>query len=172
METTKNKLPENTKLFFNKLSEYLDTKLLYFGSIQRSDYIDGKSDIDIDIFTDNESSMITKMQHFLHVNKADFQKFIWSLDNKHAYGYKLKYENTEEKIKAEFSIYNEKFKDIVLEEHSRVFIIPLYISILLYFIKLLYYQIGILPGKIYVYFKRKLLNDCMGAKNAKFVVLN
>ena len=50
METTKNDLPPNTKKFFYNLSEYLDTKLLYYGSVQRSDYVPGKSDIDVIIF--------------------------------------------------------------------------------------------------------------------------
>ena len=72
METTKNDLPVNVKKFFYNLSEYLDTKMLYFGSVQRSDYVPGKSDIDIDIFTDNENSIITKMQHFLGSPKSAY----------------------------------------------------------------------------------------------------
>ena len=39
METTKNDLPQKTKLFFYKLSDYLDTKILYFGSVQRTDWL-------------------------------------------------------------------------------------------------------------------------------------
>jgi len=66
METTKNDLPQDIKQFFYKLSDYLDTKLLYYGSVQRSDYVPGKSDIDVDIFTDNPDSLITKLQHFLN----------------------------------------------------------------------------------------------------------
>ena len=69
METTKNDLPPNTKKFFYNLSEYLDTKLLYYGSVQRSDYVPGKSDIDVVIFTDNEFSLMNKLQHYLHLNK-------------------------------------------------------------------------------------------------------
>ena len=68
METTKNKLPTNVKNFFYNLSEYLDTPFLYFGSVQRSDYVPGKSDIDVDVFTDNEYSLMAKMQHYLHVS--------------------------------------------------------------------------------------------------------
>ena len=73
METTKNELPKNAKDFFYKLSDYLDTKFYYFGSVQRTDYVAGKSDIDIDIFTENEHSIITKMQHFLGVSKKEFK---------------------------------------------------------------------------------------------------
>ena len=73
METTKNDLPQKTKLFFYKLSDYLDTKMLYFGSVQRTDYVAGKSDIDVDIFTENEHSIMSKMQHFLGVSKKEFK---------------------------------------------------------------------------------------------------
>ena len=52
METTKNKLSPETKQFFDKLSSYLDTKLYFYGSVQRDDYFDGKSDIDVDILED------------------------------------------------------------------------------------------------------------------------
>ena len=73
METTKNELPKNVRRFFYQLSDYLDTKFLYFGSVQRSDYVPGKSDIDVDVFTDNEYSLMAKMQHYLHVQKNDFK---------------------------------------------------------------------------------------------------
>ena len=52
METTRNELSKNEKKFFEELSNYLETPILFFGSIQRSDYFPGKSDIDVDIFTD------------------------------------------------------------------------------------------------------------------------
>jgi predicted nucleotidyltransferase len=61
METTKNNLPENVKNFFNDLRKYLDTKLLFYGSVQRSDYFPESSDIDVDIFTDNVGSTMSKM---------------------------------------------------------------------------------------------------------------
>jgi len=74
METTKNKLPDDINAFFSKLSKYLDTKLLFYGSVQRSDYFPGSSDIDVDIFTDNVDSTITKLQHFLNVKKSKFKR--------------------------------------------------------------------------------------------------
>ena len=54
METTKNELPYKLKRFFYKLENDLDTKLYFYGSIQRNDYVAGKSDIDVSIFTDND----------------------------------------------------------------------------------------------------------------------
>jgi predicted nucleotidyltransferase len=171
METTKNELPQNVKNFFYHLSEYLDTKFLYFGSVQRSDYIPGKSDIDIDVFTDNEYSLMTKMQHYLHVSKKDFKKVAWIIKDTPTYGYKLKYENKKEGIDAEFSIYNEKFKDVILEEHNSKKVLPIHVTILLFIIKLFYYQIPILTKKTYIYLKRLILNGILG-DDAKFLVLN
>ena len=173
METTKNEFPPNTKKFFHNLSEYLDTKLLYFGSIQRSDYVPGKSDIDIDIFTDNEYSLMTKLQHYLHLNKKSFKKFVYVIDNNTTYGYKVKYRNKKENIKAEFSIYNEKFRDIIVKDHTRKFVLPLYITILLCILKTFYYTVPILSKSFYIEAKRFILNTLFSPDtNTSFIVLD
>jgi hypothetical protein len=173
METTKNELPKNTKLFFYQLSDYLDTKLLYYGSVQRSDYVSGKSDIDVDIFTDNEYSLMAKMQHYLHVSKKDFKKVVWIINDTSTYGYKLKYENEGKGINTEFSIYNEKFKDIILSQHNNKHDLPIYTSILLRILKFLYYQFPLLDKPTYTYFKRVFLNGMLGEDiDPKFLVLD
>ena len=46
------------------MQEYLDTKLYFYGSVQRNDYIDNVSDIDICIFSDNIDSTILKVQQY------------------------------------------------------------------------------------------------------------
>lgn len=172
METTKNELPKNTKLFFHQLSDYLDTKLLYYGSVQRSDYVAGKSDIDVDVFTDNEYSLMAKMQHYLHVSKKDFKKVAWIIVDTPVYGYKLKYENEKEGINAEFSIYNEKFKEHVLGEHNSTKMLPFYVSFLLYILKFCYYQFPILDKKTFAYIKRILINHILrNGNDAKFLVI-
>ena len=173
METTKNELPKNVKDFFYHLSDYLDTKFLYFGSVQRSDYIPGKSDIDVDVFTENEYSLMAKMQHYLHVPKRDFKKVAWILDDIPVYGYKLKYENKKENIYAEFSIYNEKFKELISNEHRSKFVLPFYASILLYVLKFFYYQIPLFDKKTFNDLKRFTLNTAIGRdSDSKFLVLN
>ena len=168
METTKNELPKNVRDFFYHLSDYLDTKFLYFGSVQRSDYIPGKSDIDVDVFTENEYSLMTKMQHYLHVSKRDFKKVVWIIDDMPTYGYKLKYENKKENIIAEFSIYNEKFKELILKEHNSKHVLPFYITIMLFVLKFFYYQLPLLPTDFYLRWKRYVLNDMMGKKESVF----
>ena len=73
METTKNEMDAYSKNFFNKLGNYLDIKIYYYGSIQRNDYFPGKSDIDVDLFTDNVSSIIIKLNNLLGVEKYKFK---------------------------------------------------------------------------------------------------
>ena len=63
---TKN-LPENIRQFFQQMQNYLGTSIYFYGSLMRNDYFHGKSDIDIDIFTENETSMIFRLSHFLSV---------------------------------------------------------------------------------------------------------
>jgi hypothetical protein len=171
METTKNELPLNVKNFFYHLSEYLDTPFLYFGSVQRVDYVHGKSDIDVDVFTDNEYSLMAKMQHYLHVSKKDFKKVAWIINDTPTYGYKLKYERDD--INAEFSIYNEKFKEIILAEHNSKKMLPTHVTVLLYILKFAYYQFPLLDKKTFTYLKRILINNILrDGEDAKFLVLD
>ena len=69
METIKYKLSKKKIEFLQNMQEYLDTKLYFYGSIQRFDYIDNVSDIDICIFTDNMDSTILSLQQYLNVEK-------------------------------------------------------------------------------------------------------
>lgn len=173
METIKNKIPDNTITFFEELSEFLDTKLLFFGSVQRSDYFPGESDIDVDIFTDNEGQTISKMQHFLHVKRSDFKKFVWRLNhnNSIAYGNKIFYKNKEDGIFVEFSIYNEKYKKGILKEHLMKTELPFYASSLLIILKFLFYNLKILDKKTFSYLKKKILSVGIGLPDDQFVVL-
>lgn len=173
METIKNKIPDTTKQFFDELSEYLNTKLLFFGSVQRSDYFPGESDIDVDIFTDNENQTITKLQHFLHVKRKDFKKFVWRLNHNNtiAYGHKIFYKNKEEGIFVEFSIYNEKYKQGILKEHLMKTELPFYASFLLIMLKFLFYNLKILDKNTFTYWKKKILSVGIGLPDDQFVVL-
>jgi predicted nucleotidyltransferase len=95
MENTKNKMPDFAEAFFKKLGDYLDTKVYFFGSVQRVDYFPNSSDIDVDIFTENEHSAILKLQHFLNVKRQDFKKFVYRLHKTKVmvHGYKVKYKD-------------------------------------------------------------------------------
>ena len=134
MNTIRDDFPEDVKQFFKRLENYLDTDLYFYGSVNRSDYVHGKSDIDVVIFTDNEYSMMAKLQHFLHVKRNAFDKVVWKLYGKMIYGYKIKCEKYID-IKCEIAIYNNNFKDDIFGELKRYNNIPLYISVLLFILK-------------------------------------
>lgn len=171
MNTLRNDLPKNIKDFFNNISKYIDNELIFYGSVTRSDYVPGKSDIDVAIFTDNEQSEISKLQQVLHVKRDAFEKIVWKLNGKMIYGYKIMCEKYTE-INCEIAIYNNDFKEVLLDEFNK----PLknqsiFIFALLYILKTFYYHIPLLPQKTYVNLKRIILNDLMGKKDSVFFVL-
>ena len=149
MTKTKNKLPDATNHFLTNLSDYLQTPLYFYGSIQRYDYYHGHSDIDIDIFTDNESSTIEKLCNFLHIKKSEFRKSLYKLHSTVVRGYKTKYKDDHNGIEVEISIYNNNYKNLVLEEHSKAKNMPLHISIILLIVKFCYYNLGIISTDTY-----------------------
>jgi hypothetical protein len=171
MDTTKNELSPYASIFFHKLSSYIDTKLYYYGSVQRIDYFPNSSDIDIDIFTNNETSTIHKMQSFLKTERSEFKKFIYHLGDKIIYGNKLKYSRPEHNLFVEFSIYNEKDQAEILEEHSHKMHLPFYITFLLIILKFLYYEMGIMPKTTYKNIKNSLI-DTYTYKHKHFVILD
>lgn len=174
METTNNKLTSEQMKFFKKLSNYLDTKLYYYGSIQRKDYFPGTSDIDVCIFTDNNTETKYKLISFLGLKKNEYKKIIFKLhkSKKMVYGYKIKYKNETTKINVEFSIYNEKDKEHVLKEHNSKKDLPFYILWLLIIVKFFYYNLEILPKSIYYKCKRFIMNYMVEGEDTEFVIID
>ena len=153
-----NRLTQNENIFFENLSKYIDKEVYFYGSIQRPDYVKGKSDIDADIFTDNESSTIQKLCNFLNLKKTEFSKVFYKIDNTMVYGYKTKYNDEINKINIELSVYNDKYKTIVLDDHANCNYLPFYVTISLLIIKFFYYTLGIMPNTVYKRLKRFLMN--------------
>jgi predicted nucleotidyltransferase len=171
MNKIRDDFPPDIKNFFVSLQNYLDTDLYFYGSVNRTDYVHGKSDIDVAIFTDNEYSTIAKLQHFLHVKRNAFDKIVWKLEGKMIYGYKIKcdkYINS----KCEIVIYNNDFKEYLLNEMTKYNTIPFHIAILLFILKTLYYTFPILSSQTYSAYKRIVFNDIMlNKKNSVFFLL-
>ena len=170
METTKNKLDPSVRNFLKNLSEYLNTKLYFYGSVQRNDYILNKSDIDINIFTDNIESTVLKLSHYLNVPKSKFKKtfLIIYKDDIYKYktaGYKIYYTSPNLISPIEFAIYNEKDKEQLIEITKEKFNVPLLISFLLMVIKFFFYTVQIIPLSTYRPTKNWLLDQCSETKN-------
>jgi len=173
MQTTKQELSSYESIFFNKVKVYLDTQLYFYGSIQRDDYFKGKSDIDVDIFTDNEQSTIFKLQTLLNIEKCKFKKTIWrSFKNNYLiHGHKLMYKEPDNNLRVEFSIYDEKYKYEMIQEHNRKSHIPYYASIILIIIKILFYNLNIISKKNYRVFKKQILSTMIGLPSDDFITI-
>ena len=162
-------LPNKIQKMVNNIKKYLDTELYYYGSILRSDYIPEQSDIDMVIFTDNEYSTISKLQHVLHVKRDEFKKVIWKLNNDYIYGYKIRIPGSEPEV--EIAIYNTDFKEILLEEFlAPIKSAPILVVICLYILKFLYYRLHLMSRNNYARLKRYIQNDMMG-KVSHFLLL-
>jgi hypothetical protein len=158
MEQINEKLTDKQKQFFNNLSIHIGKPIYFYGSIYRLDYFSGKSDIDIDIFTDNETSTIQMLCNFLNMNRNDFKKSFYKLGSTVVRGFKSKYKDERNNIDVEISIYNDKYKKLVLDEHNKAKCLPFYITILLFIVKFCYYNLGIIPDDIYKKIKLNLVN--------------
>ena len=174
METTKNKLSSYEESFFDKMKNYISKPIYFYGSIQRDDYFPQLSDIDIDIFTDNEYSTLQSLQNYLHLNNGDFKKILYKMDKTNIVvpGYKSKYIDETNKLTIEISIFNEKFKEEIIREHQSKFNMPFYITVFLVLLKILHYNLEILPIYYYSLFKKYLTNACYDNNKAEFIIFD
>lgn len=167
MNTIRPDFPKQLQIFFRRLKEQTEEELYFYGSASRSDYIHGQSDIDVAIFTDNEFSTISKISNLLKVSKTAFDKVVWKLEGNMLYGYKLKcdkYINS----KCEISVFNREFQNILIPEITTTNM-PIYISVMLYILKLFHYTIPIIPNDMYDSIKRYIFNVLLkGKKNSVY----
>jgi len=156
MENIKNKLGEYKYNFFHNMQNYLNTELIFFGSIKRSDYFDNASDIDIAIITDNVNSLITKIQNYLNINNKNIKKIYqqYTVNDKLVInGHKIKYEDNDNQLVFDILIYDEKYKPYVIQNINEINNLPLYIVYILYILKYLYYTLGLISKNYYVNIK-------------------
>ena len=158
MDLINKRLTTNQKIFFDNFSQYMNQPLYFYGSIKRSDFIPGKSDIDIDMFTDNESSSILLICNYLNIKRSDIKKIVYKIGSTVVYGYKTKYNDTLNDIDVEISIYNNRHKSIVLQDHNKCDLLPFYIMFILYIIKFMFYNLNLISKKTYKRCKRFLIN--------------
>lgn len=159
MDKIKDKLTPSQFVFFEHLSMYVDKHLYFYGSITRHDYIPGKSDIDLAIFTDNEQATIVQLCNLLQLKRMDFKKTVYKIGHKVVHGYKARYSNAEKQIMIEISLYNEVHKRLVLQDQWRSSDdFPLHLVMALFVVKVLYYNFHVISGKIYQRIKRYLMS--------------
>jgi hypothetical protein len=154
METTFHQLPQDVTELLDQLQKHIELPFYYYGSIQRWDYFPGYSDIDVDIFTNNIGLTLSQFEYFFDIPKRKLKRIHWLYKQKkqiHGYSYRFN--------QIEFSIYENTYKDIVLQEHRRL-MNPLWItSLLLIVLKMFYYLGNMLNIETFAKWKRFLMND-------------
>ena len=152
------KFSENTKFFLKNIEESTNHKIYYFGSSKRLDYIQG-CDIDIAMFTDNTASLMAQIVGLLNISN-DFKSIVHMEDAVIVSGYKLIYKNKEKNIDIELVVYDNKFKNMMLDFYKRSANIPLIISVILLILKYLK-KIELLNNRVYYKIKKFLfINFC------------
>jgi hypothetical protein len=156
LEEVKEKLTKPQYDFFLQLKEQIDLPLYFLGSITRSDYIKDKSDLDIEIFTDNINTPKIKIEYlFDYYQRKDKNSFIvFEINNVKISGYKYYFQDKQRGIRFDFTIYNLASKNTVLYHRNIEKNIPYLFSIFLFMIKFLYYHLHIISNTTYSNFKK------------------
>lgn len=159
MEEIKYKLGDYKYNFFKNLQDYLDTELIFYGSIKRADYFNNASDIDITVITDNVASILSKLQNYLKIDKYDIKKIYqkyYESSKDVVPGYKIKYSDSQHDLVFDILIYDEKYRSTVMENINRINNLPTYMIIILLILKIFYYNLYLIPKSYYLYFKNYL----------------
>ena len=166
MEDIRDRLGEYKYNFFKKLQNYLDTELIFFGSIKRVDYFSQNSDIDIAIISDNIESILKKLQNFLNIDNTKIRKIVQKLPNTRniIYGYKTNFTDTNNDLSLEIVMYNEKYRPDIMDTVNTTNNFPVYIIIPLFILKILYYYLHIIPSTTFKYFKEILIETYLNQK--------
>ena len=141
--------------YLEEIQHYIGCPFYYYGSIERIDYLPGKSDIDIDIFTPNLYSTMFKLRQFLLIPETEIKSIKWrtrrpivATFNCH----KIKFDNGI--VKLELNIYDEQYKNTLLGVRELKRKIPMAVLMLVYTIKSMYYNTNFIPTSYIVTFKK------------------
>jgi hypothetical protein len=81
------------------------------------------------------------------------------------------YKDVDNNLRVEFSIYNEKYKDEILQDHTRKTTLPYYSSIMLIILKFLFYKLNIISKDTYRVLKKKILSTISGIPHDDFITI-
>jgi predicted nucleotidyltransferase len=160
IEKIKNNLTEYDYQFLTNLQRYIDTELIFFGSIKRCDFFIGKSDIDIAIITDNVESVKKKLQNYLNIGKSKIKTSMQKIpnSNKLVYGYKINFDDNVNNLYLEIIIYDEQYRSFIINNIEKTTNLPFYITIIYFILKFFTYSLPILPGDALKYCKNFVMN--------------
>ena len=152
--------------FLEEIQSYIGCQFYYYGSIDRVDYLPGKSDIDIDIFTRNLYSTLFKLRHFLLIPEHEIKSIKWRTIRPIAATFnchKIKFNNGI--VKLELNIYDEQYKKTLLEVRDLKRQIPPFVLMLLYIIKYLYYNTNLISTVQIAAFKKIVMDQLLNMED-------
>jgi hypothetical protein len=165
------KLPVYTITLLQNLESYLETRLYFYGSVQRNDFIQNNSDIDIDVFTEDKENMALNAYAFLSMSGIVSEtKCLYMLQKNSIIveGIKINYKHFTKPIQIELSIYNVQDQPNINNYHTSKINIPLHIRTPLYILKYAYYNWYIIPKWMFKACKELLINST-GENNAQYI---
>jgi len=161
MEEIKYRLTEQNYHFLKKFQEYIGNELILFGSIKRYDFLQKYSDIDIAIISDNIENTLVRLKNFLNIDKKKIRKLFQKLPNTNniIHGYKINYDNIDNDLSLEIILYDEKYREQIINSVNDSINIPFFISYILFIIKLLHYKLNIISNETLKYIKRCIMEN-------------
>lgn len=179
-------LSETKVRFFRQLEKAMgEEQILLYGSVLRRDYADGLSDIDVMVFSEQPDFAAKRAAALFRQPYQEIHKIVWKLNKEWLYGYKVKVgrddvlkmgrgccgqqelQGREElsSLKIEVAIYNEVFRDRLMEEMYRPIQRGGPVSdMCLLALKVFYYYLPILPKGVYIVLKQHILNRMIPGK--------
>ena len=167
------KLTNQQISFLEEIQEYIGCKFYYYGSIERMDYMPGKSDIDIDVITPNVYSTLFKLRQFLSTPEQVVQNIMWTARKPVKYTFyckKIKFAN--DFIKLELSIYDEKYKSRLLEIRDFKRDIPLSALMIVYILKTFYYKLNMISTSNIAAAKKFIMGSLLDMEDDYIVIKN
>ena len=158
LEEIKNKLTKYQYDYFTELKEHIDLPIYFYGSISREDYVKNKSDLDVEVFTNNIKATKIKIEHlFNYYQIKNENRFIaFDFNNKPISGYKYFFKDEIRGLQFDFIIFNKSCEDILLHQHKIIETqLPFLCSVFLIVMKFLYYNLNIINKETMVYIKRQ-----------------
>lgn len=149
LEDIKTKLNNAQYSYFLWLKEQIELPIYFIGSITRKDYIPNKSDLDIEIYSNNILSTKFKIDYLLNSQNKKKKIIIFYINNNPISGYKYYFKDETIGVNFDFSVYNSECKDIMLHHRQIEKNLPVTFLIYFYIIKFLYYNLNIINKNIY-----------------------
>ena len=152
----KEKLDKKEYDFFYRLEQQLELPLYFIGSITRYDYIKGKSDLDIEVFSENIASTKHKIDYLLDyfLKKKEPKYIVFKINDIPMSGYKYYFQN--ENFSFDFTIYKKESQELLLYQRNIETNIPFYLTFFLITVKYLYYYLNIISNNQYSFIKKKI----------------